>query len=209
MPPSDALEPSGSTTRSLVAGVRAGDRERLDDLYTRVAPSIYSWGVLRLRGALGRYLQPEDLVQEVWLRALLSFRAYDPNNAPFRRWIYGIVHNVMRESLRAVSRQIRTGYRLTPEARRGFDLKDLPVEITSLSSRLARDEAIKMLMERVSALDPQDRDMVSLRGLEGLSFAEIGCVLRLSESAARKRWERVRAKLARSGESGGILEDYD
>ncbi|HYH63818.1 MAG TPA: sigma factor-like helix-turn-helix DNA-binding protein, partial [Urbifossiella sp.] len=50
----------------------------------------------------------------------------------------------------------------------------------------------------VARLPDLDRDIVRLRHLEqGLSFAEIGAVLNLSEGAARTRHHRALAELER------------
>jgi RNA polymerase sigma-70 factor (ECF subfamily) len=207
MPGGESKDAPRSETLSLIQEVRAGDRARLNDLYRRVAPSIYAWASLRLKGAAGRHLEPDDLVQEVWLRALLSFSSFDPESGSFRRWVYGIVHNVMREVLRAVNR-------LAPE--RGdadrdrssiLDVEGLPDEVTSLTERMARDQAIRSFMERVEALDAADRDLVSLRGLEGLPFKDVARLLRVNEATARKRWERLRTKLAADGPPDGIFGD--
>jgi RNA polymerase sigma-70 factor (ECF subfamily) len=198
---------SKSKTRSLVESVQAGNRERFGDLYHRVVPSVYAWASLKLRGSLGRYVQPEDFVQEVWLRALVAFPRFDPEATPFRRWIYGIVHNVLREALRAAARQPRQVGGAGPSDSRLFDLDDLPAEITSLSLRVARDEGIKTFMKRIEALDPADRELVRLRGLEGLPFKDIARIQRVNEETARKKWQRLRTKLAVSGLPEGLLDE--
>jgi RNA polymerase sigma-70 factor (ECF subfamily) len=209
MPARDSKNPRRSDTLSLIRHVRDGDRARLDDLYRRVAPSIYAWAALRLRGAVGRCLQPDDLVQEVWLRALVSFSSFDPETASFRRWVYGIVHNVMHEALRTLNRLAHERGGVERDGSTVFDVEGIPDEITSLTDRMARDQAIRCFMERVEALDPEDRDLVSLRGLEGLPFKDVARCLRVNEATARKRWERLRTKLAADGPPEGIFGDSD
>jgi len=209
MPHRSPRETSRSETLSLIRSIRAGDRARLDDLYRRVAPSIYAWAALRLRGPVGRHLQPDDLVQEVWLRALLAFSSFDPETASFRRWVYGIVHNVMHEAFRTMNRLAHERGRVDRDGSTVFNVDDLPQEITSMTERMARDQAIRSFMARVEALEPADRDLVSLRGLEGLPFKDVARFLRVNEATARKRWERVRTKLAADGPPEGIFGDSD
>jgi RNA polymerase sigma-70 factor (ECF subfamily) len=209
MPIRDPGQPSPPRTQSIVERVCAGDRERFGDLYDRIAPSIYTWARLKLRVSSFPCFQPEDIVQETWLRALCAFSTYDPHAAPFRRWIYGIVRNVMCEALRAIGRQL-------PELRSPglggssiFDLDALPKEVTSLSERVARDESIGRFAEKLESLDAEERTLVSLRGLEGLSFGEIARFMQISEEAARKRWERLRRRLIQSGPPEGVLGDLE
>jgi len=195
-------------TGSIVDRARAGDQTRLDGLYRRVAPSIHAWASLRLRGSVGRFFQPEDIVQEAWLRALRDFGSYDPVRAPFRRWIYGIVHNVMREALCAAGRLARMRGRAAREDSTILDVSQIPAEITTLSRRLARDQELQAFMERVQEIEPGERELLSLRGLEGLPFEEVACHLRISPVAARKRWERLRAKLNTMALPDRILESW-
>jgi RNA polymerase sigma-70 factor (ECF subfamily) len=194
-------------TGDIVERARAGDRARLDDLYRRVAPSIHAWASLRLRGPAGRFFQAEDIVQEAWLRALRDFDTYDPERAPFRRWIYGIVHNVMREALHAAGRLTRRRGRASREGSTIFDVAHVPAEITTLSRRVARDQELQAFMERIQKLETAERELLSLRGLEGLPFEEIARFLQIGAAAARKRWERLRAKLARIGAPIGLFDD--
>lgn len=196
-----------SLTGAMVDRARAGDHACLDDLYRRVAPSIHAWASLRLEGPAGRFFQPEDIVQEAWLRALRDFGTYAPDRAPFRRWIYGIVHNVMREALCAAGRLTRMRGRAGREGSTIFDVAEIPAEITTLSRRLSRDQELHAFMERLQELEPDERELLSLRGLEGLAFEEVARFLGISPVAARKRWERLRAKLATIAAPSGMLED--
>ena len=42
--------------------------EHFEALYTNVTPTLYAWAELRIRPSLRARLEPQDLVQEVWLR---------------------------------------------------------------------------------------------------------------------------------------------
>ena len=50
-----------------------------------MAPALRAWSVLQTRGVLGRYVEADDLVQEVCFQAYRSFARYDPARGTFRR----------------------------------------------------------------------------------------------------------------------------
>ena len=49
---------------------------------------------------------------------------------------------------------------------------------------------------RLIKLEPQDRELLLLRGLEGLPYEQAARQLGIAAPAARKRWERLRGRLA-------------
>lgn len=193
-----------NTTR-IVRQVAQGDRARFAELYERIAPSIVTWTRLRVPTAMRGRIEPEDVVQEVWLRALAAFDRYD-QSTPFRGWVYRIVHNVMREAFRAASRHARetSGQNASSSV---FDLGGLPDEATSLSERVSRNDALAAFLAKVESLPETDRELVVLRGLEGLPHDTVAEVLELNPAATRKRWSRLKEQLASGGPPDGLFAD--
>lgn len=85
-------------------------------------------------------------------------------------------------------------------------MRDMPAETTTISRRVARDEAIQRFLERVETLDDSDRKLIILRGLEGLSHSAVANVLALSPEAAAKRWQRLRDSLAEDSTARALFE---
>src|SRR5262249_43066081 len=56
-------------------------RAALSDLYAPLAPALHAWACMRLGPEDRLRLQPEDLTQEVWLRAFKVFHGFDPSRA--------------------------------------------------------------------------------------------------------------------------------
>ena len=48
-----------------------------DVYYPEVAPALRAWAVLRSRGVLGRFLEADDLVQEVCFQAYRGVAGFD------------------------------------------------------------------------------------------------------------------------------------
>ncbi len=171
-----------------------GRRERFGDLYARIAPAVHAWAVLRIAPPLRARLAPEDLVQEVFCRAIEGLPGYDPARAPFRPWIFGIAAKVLLKALRSLSRKPASSHRTG-----AFDLDEVPAEVTTASRRVARSESMARFLETVDALPEEDRQLLRHRGLEGLEMAEVAERLGVSPEAARKRWQRLRERLQSPG----------
>lgn len=177
-------EPAGRT-RDLAARLRAGQAESFRELYEHLAPSLWAWARIRLSPDKAVALEPEDVLQEVWLRAIEALPDFDPERASFRAWIFGIAKNVAYEAAR----------RHPSSASASAALAEWPELVTSIRSRLARDESVQMLVDHVASLDPVDRMLLVHCGLEDLPCGQAAVRLGISADAATKRWQRLRARL--------------
>lgn len=168
----------------------AHDDGAFAELHARIAPALFGWTYLRVPPALRGRLEPADVVQEVLCRVIARRAEFDPARGSFRAWVFGFARVVLHEGLRALARDGRS------RAEFGHtDLGAVPEDVTSLTQRLARDESLRAFAERAAALEPEDRRLLLLRGLEGLEHDAIGQELGISGPAAAKRWQRLRERL--------------
>ena len=127
------------------------DVDQFGSLYERVAPAVFAWANLRIAKDLRASLGPEDLMQEVWCRAFRVFKqTYDPGRTTFRAWVFTIAKNVLLEGIRAAAR-----WPVQPERARTasvFDLDEHPHQVTSLTSRICRQESIARFLGHVGRL---------------------------------------------------------
>ena len=181
-----------SDTHVFVDRARGGDEESFTVLYEHLAPVLYSWADFRLVGRQRRYTDAEDVVQEVWWRALELFDTFEARVAgSFRHWLFAIANRVLLECVRR-GPTVRGG-------RENAQIDSLPPElrhqVTSIATTLGRSDEVKRLIESINGLDEVDRDLVVYCGLEGLSPKEAAPLLGMSGEAAQKRWYRLRGKL--------------
>ena len=185
---------SRQTTEFHVARVRSGDRSGFAQLYERLAPSLDTWAQLRVTGTLRAHVEPGDVVQEIWWRAMDAFDRYDPARSGFRPWIFKIATNVLLEW----NRKRRRRARIEPAslARRASSLPpELARQATSVSRGLAQRDSVRKLVEMVRALSAEDRSVFVHCGLEGKTVAEAAPLLGALAEAVGKRWQRLREKL--------------
>lgn len=173
--------------------------EALED----AAPAIYAWARLHIHAPLRRKIDPEDILQEVCFRALRRATSYDPGRSPFRAWVFGIAHNVLKESLRTLRTRGESVFGAPGRSTLG-GLDAFPDEVTSLSSRIARRENLQVFARGLDELDDEERRLLIYRGLEARSHKEVADALQISIDAVEKRWQRLRKKLQERGLPEGL-----
>lgn len=182
----------------------ARDPDEFSKLYGHVAPALHAWAELRIPPKLRRVFGPEDLVQEVWVRALPRFDKFDAERGPFRAWVFGFAQNVLLAAYKARSKN-----QLTLAGDDGIDLGAVPVDLTTLTRRLARSDAHQEFIRVVQELDADDQELLLMRGLEGLSHDEIAPHLGVTSATLRKRWQRLRSTLEEASPPDGLLVKDD
>ncbi|MBK8096848.1 MAG: sigma-70 family RNA polymerase sigma factor [Planctomycetes bacterium] len=161
--------------------------------HRHLADDVLIWAELQLRPLLRRRLDPEDLAQEVWGRALRAFPTFDPARGTFRQWLFGIAWHTLRRQLRDWHRR----YRREDPTAAGWHLAAAATDgRTSVPTKVARSDRARQLLLALSDLAEDERQLVQFRGLEGLSHAEVARRLGLTEVNAESRWRRLRQRLA-------------
>jgi RNA polymerase sigma-70 factor (ECF subfamily) len=164
-----------------------------DGLFEHTSPTLFAWASLRVGATLRGRVDAEDIVQEVWVRARANFTSFDAGATAFRPWLLGIARNVVLQAIEHHEREVRA-----PPGADGsrFSFSRIPDEATAVSRRVARDEGLRKLLAWIEALPSEERLLVVLCGLEGKTCASAGQRLGVSDEAATKRWQRLRARLA-------------
>jgi RNA polymerase sigma-70 factor, ECF subfamily len=174
---SEGSPPSHGTTnltREAVARAKAGDPEGLHYLYVR-----YSDDVLRyITGLIRDHHEAEDITQNVFAKLMRAIKKYEERAVPFDAWILRVARNAALDYLRA-KRAIPT-----EEVR----LADSGHAQTALD----RGRALRQALEDL----PEDqREVLVLRHIVGLSPVEIADTLDKSESSVHGLHHRGRRSL--------------
>lgn len=162
--------------------------------YAELAPALFAWARARIRPELRAWIEPSDVVQEVWCRAWAARAAGEREPEALRPWLFGVAKNVLLEALRrARGPAFRAG--AAGSTTRLLALGSVPDEVTAASVRCARDEQLARFSDWLEELAPEDRELVVHCGLEGLAHGEVAERLGLTRDAAAKRWQRLCARL--------------
>jgi RNA polymerase sigma-70 factor (ECF subfamily) len=140
-----------------------------EDAYRRYRNRIYRF----LLGRTGSHHDAEDLTQRVFIDALTALSSTDTAPDSVLHWLYAVAQRRLVDEFR----------------RRGRSLDDA-VPMPRLEPSYG-DEISTSLTAALATLTPEQRTVVVLRLLRGLSFPEIADVTGVSEDACKMRFSRA------------------
>jgi len=184
------LETSEAT---LIARCRAGEQAACEQLVAEHQAMVFQLGC----HLLGSRDEAYDLSQEVFLRVFRTldrFRA----DASLKTWIYRIAINQASNRRRFWSRRHRLG-QVSLDAH--VEVHGEPTEATDASSPhriLASKELAARLAVALDALPFDQRTVIILREVEGLSYDEIAEALDIAVGTVKSRLTRARQALRAS-----------
>jgi RNA polymerase sigma-70 factor, ECF subfamily len=170
----DAPETREKTTLA-VARAKEGDHDALRFLYVTYSQNIYGY----VRSIVRDDHEAEDVTQHVFAKLMTSLVKYDDRGVPFFAWLIRLARNVAIDHLRA-NRVTPTETVLDPASPSGVDLD--------------QGETVRAAL---AALPDEQREVVVLRHIVGLTPAEIASRMGRSESSIHGLHHRGRRTLQR------------
>lgn len=193
---------------ALVARLRAGDRAAFEQLVTAWMPAM-----LRVaRSHVASQAVAEEVVQDTWLGVLRGLDRFEGRSS-LKTWVFRILVNQAKtrgvRDHRSVPFSSLAGDDPTSDAPAvdpsrflGPDERyaghwaappprwdELPVE------RLESQETIEAIKRAIDMLPPRQREVITLRDIEGWDAAEVAGALDLSEGNQRVLLHRARTKV--------------
>jgi RNA polymerase sigma-70 factor (ECF subfamily) len=198
------MENNSAESVEVIERARTGDREALNALFGRHRERLRRMVEIRLDARLQGRLDASDVVQEAFVEVTERLGEYirDPK-LPLFLWLRLVVgERLVRLHRHHLGTQMRDAGRevsLYPGALPAASSAALAAQLlgrhTSPTQAFVRAERILRVQEALNALDPVDREILSLRHFEELTAAEAARVLGIEESAAAKRYFRALKRL--------------
>ncbi len=162
-----------------IRDVQAGKTEAFGVLYDAFAKPIYNFVYYKTH----HKETAEDLVSQIFMKALSSIRSYNSDKGPFSAWLYQIARNQVIDHYRAV--------------KPAFDIEDA-WDIGD-NSNIERDfdvrEQLATVQTYLRTLSAEQRDIVIMRVWQEMSYAEIAASLGKTEASCKMMFSRTIAKL--------------
>jgi RNA polymerase sigma-70 factor (ECF subfamily) len=164
---------------ALVERAQAGDGDAWEALYRRAYPRLHAYALRRLDSERAR-----DVVSETMARAVANVGRYRPvaGTGGFDAWLFGICRHVVLDAQRAAGRR---GYLPPSEG---------TVHADPIEHLIAAEEgaAVRAAFAR---LPDDDREVLELRVVAGLSADEVASVTGRRAGAVRMAQSRALARL--------------
>jgi RNA polymerase sigma-70 factor (ECF subfamily) len=196
--------PMTPATCDLIDRARAGDAEALQALLQRYREYVRLLVRCRASGKLKTRVDSSDLVQETLLRAAQHIQQFQgTGEEEWCAWLTRIAENEVIHQLRhhlgaarrAVSRE--QGVTIGPDDSAGASRLEQWCSKSQSSPSVAavRKERALLLSAALARLPDDYREVLILRHLEGLDFAEVSRRMDRSNGAVRVLWTRALKKL--------------
>jgi len=160
-------------TRLAVARAKEGDHEAFRFLYITYSQNIYGY----VRSIVRDDHEAEDVTQHVFAKLMTTLVKYDDRGVPFFAWLLRMARNVAIDHLRA-NRLTPTEEVLDPTSSSGVDL-----------------DQVETVRAALAAIPEEQREVVVLRHVVGLSPAEIADRMGRTESSIHGLHHRGRRAL--------------
>jgi RNA polymerase sigma-70 factor (ECF subfamily) len=174
-----------SDLRELTSLAVQGDRAAIESLLAQLRPMVVRYCRARLGRISGHYHIADDVAQEVCIAVLAALPRYRDIGRPFASFVFGIASHKVADALRnSVRSAVPTQ-----------DLPDGPDEGPGPEETVVRHTEAAQARELLSRLPDNQRELLMLRVVSGLSAEETGNVLGMSAGAVRVAQHRALARL--------------
>lgn len=196
----------------LLHSLRQGDEDAFAMLVDEHGPAMLRVALMYVRSRA----VAEEVVQETWLGVLRGIERFEGRSS-LRTWIFRILANVaktraVRESrslpFSSLAHEELEGPSVPPERFRPTSDRwathwaSPPEEWAVPEERLLSAETRHTIADAIASLPPAQRQVVTLRDVEGWSAEEVCNVLELSETNQRVLLHRARTRVRQA------LDDY-
>lgn len=190
------------TCEHLLERARAGDGSALGSLLERYRNYLALLARLQLSRRLQSKVDEADLVQETFLKAHRYFEQFrGTTEAELAAWLRQILAASVANTLRHYYGTQRRDVRLEQELAEEFDRSSqawgfaLAAQQSSPSQAAARREEAVLLADALAKLPPDYAEVIVLRHLQGLTFAEVAQRMERTLDSVDKLWVRALARL--------------
>lgn len=173
----------GESFQSTIEAARQGSEWAWTAIYRELAPAVS--GYIRAHGAA----DPDNTTGEVFLRIVQDIGRFEGDEAHFRSWVFVIAH-----------------HRLVDQRRREIRRPEIPLDIETLLPGRHTGNVEREALERlatgsvesvIKGCAPDQRDVLLLRVIAGLSLQETADTLGKSLAAVKALQRRGVAAIAR------------
>jgi RNA polymerase sigma-70 factor (ECF subfamily) len=165
------------------------ERPAFEDVYREYLGRVYAY----IRAQVTTSADAEDITAQVFMNAYQAYGRFEARNSTPAAWLFRIARNATLDHFRSHGR--REKLRRTIEHQ--------PMAEEDPAGRAEDRIQYRALLEQVARLPERQRDAISLRH-SGLSFEEVGKLLRCSEDAAKMLYHRAVKAVKESAAKEGV-----
>lgn len=151
---------------------------RFQALYDRWAVPVFQYFCHRT----GEMAGAEDLTSQLFLAAYQALPRYQ-HRGHFAAWLFTIARNLAKEHYRKTGREVP------------LEMAQNLASPSDPAAEFSQDDEIRYLVQLVRSLPDEEQELIRLRYVANLNFADMAIVLGKREDAVKKALYRLQARL--------------
>jgi RNA polymerase sigma-70 factor (ECF subfamily) len=181
--------PGNDDDEELVQRCARGDREAFNQLVIKYQKKVYSVAYR----FVGDSEEANDLAQEIFTAAYQNLKSFR-GDSKFSTWLFQIATNRGKNRFKYLKRR---GFFTNKGSSETDDEGDqsqraFPDQSASPEDLLSGNQIRQAVLDAIDELEPDHREIVILRDIEGFSYEEIARMLNLPEGTTKSRLHRAR-----------------
>jgi RNA polymerase sigma-70 factor (ECF subfamily) len=189
----------------LIKKIKRGNKELFSEIVNKYKRVVYNHAYSFLRNKE----EAEDTVQEIFTTIYKNIKSFR-EEAKLGTWIYRITVNICKNKLKQLKRKNQNIIEEIPEWDEDGEENPIEEKLKDKDERtpdnvLVSDEIKKIVFKRMGELAEEQRKVLILRDIDGLSYEEIAKILKLSVSAVKSKIFRARENLREKLKKDDIL----
>ena len=174
---------------ALVARCASGDREAFNDLVLKYQKKVFNVAYR----FVGDQEEANDLAQEIFAAAYQNLKKFR-GDSKFSTWLFQIATNRGKNRFKYLKRRgffVNKSSQNQDEEGEGYQ-KVVPDNSSNPENILSSRQIQKVVQDAIDELEPDHKEIVILRDIEGFSYEEIARMLDLPEGTTKSRLHRAR-----------------
>ena len=171
-----------------------GEKETFEVVYEKYFSNIYNY----IYGQILHRERAEDLVSDIFIKAMTHYDSFDPSRASVKTWLTNIARNALIDEYRKSG--IRMHQSLDDEE---SNFVEPSYEDEYQVFKEADQQAVYQLL---SMLTPAERELAGMIYFQNMKNPEIGEVLGINAKAVSERHRRLLVKMRQRAQKAGITE---
>ena len=171
--------------------IRAAQKDpvRFQALYDRWAVPAYQYFYHRT----AEMASAEDLTSQLFLAALQALPRYK-HRGHFAAWLFTIARNLVKEHYRKMGREVP------------LEVAQALASPSDPAAEFSQEDEIHRLVRLVRSLPQEEQELIRLRYVANLSFADMAILLGKRQDSVKKSLYRLQALLHAVLQNGRLLE---
>lgn len=184
-----SLKSGSDEDEELVVRCNRGDREAFNELVLKYQKKVFNVAYR----FVGDQEEANDLAQEIFTAAYQNLKKFR-GDSKFSTWLFQIATNRGKNRFKYLKRRgffVNKSSQNQDEDGESYQ-KVIPDHTTNPENILSSRQIQKVVQEAIEELEPDHKEIVILRDIEGFSYEEIARMLDLPEGTTKSRLHRAR-----------------